>query len=160
MLFLDIDGKGPGDEIQLTGPRRLTVSAEARSIPPMQVLELVVNGEVVAKAEPTAEGSAAKLVHELNVDASAWVAARVRGGGHRRVMNDAQVFAHTSPVYLVRDGKPVAIAKDAGIVLGWIDRLIDDVKKSPRFATEARRQEVVELFQRGRRHYEKIAAAP
>ena len=160
MLFLNVDGKGPGDEIRLTGSKRINISAEARSIPPMQTLELIVNGEVVAKAEPTAEGTAAKLSHELEVDASVWIAARVRGAAHRSVMNDSQLFAHTSPVYLVRDGKPVAIAKDAAIVLGWIDRLIEDVKKSPRFATEAHRQEVLEIFQRGRRHYEKIALAP
>jgi TolB protein len=158
MLFLNVDGKGPGDEIRLTGPKRVTVTAEAHSIPPMQALELIVNGEVVAKAEPSADGTAAKLSHLLEVDASAWVAARVRGAAHRRVMNDSHLFAHTSPVYLLRDGKPVAIAKDAGIVLGWIDRLIEDVKKSPRFAKEAHRQEVLEIFHRGRRHYEKIAS--
>jgi TolB protein len=159
MLFLNVDGKGPGDEIRLTGPRRITVSAEARSIPPMKALELIVNGEVAATATPTAEGTAAKLSHTLQADESAWVAARVTGPAHRRVMNDSQLFAHTSPVYLVRDGKPVAIAKDAAIVLGWIDRLIEDVKKSPRFAKDAHRQEVLEIFQRGRRHYEKIASA-
>ena len=91
----------------------ITVSAEAHSIPPMQTLELIVNGEIVAKAEPTESGTLAKLTHALNVDASAWVAARVRGPAHRRVTNDRGVFAHTSPVYLLRDGKPVMIAKDA-----------------------------------------------
>jgi len=160
MLFLNVNGKGPGDEIPLTGRTRVTVSAEALSIAPMLSLELIVNGEIVAKAEATAEGRAAKLSHVLEVDASAWIAARVRGAAHRRVMNDSNVFAHTSPVYLLRDGKPVTIAKDAAIVLGWIDRLIDDVKKSPRFATEAHRQEVLEIFGRGRGHYERIASPP
>ncbi len=158
MLFLDVDGKGPGGDIRLAGPARLTVSAEAHSLPPMQALELIVNGEVVAKAEPTAEGTRAKLSHVLPVDGSAWIAARVRGAGHRRVTNDSHLFAHTSPVYVTRDNKPVAIPKDAKIVLGWIDRLIEDVKKSPRFAREAHRQEVLEIFHRGRSHYEKIAA--
>jgi TolB protein len=158
MLFLNVDGKEPGEEVRFTGRQRLTVSAEARSLPPMQALELIVNGEVAATATPTAEGTAAKLTHTLELDASAWVAARVRGAAHRRVMNDSHLFAHTSPVYLLRDGKPVAIAKDAGVVLGWVDRLIEDVKRSPRFATEARRQEVLEVFQRGRAHYEKIAS--
>jgi hypothetical protein len=44
-------------------------------------------------------------------------------------------------------------------VVGWIDRLIDDVKKSPRFATDAHRQEVLELFGKGRRYYEEIASS-
>jgi TolB protein len=158
MLFLNVDGKEPGEEVRFTGRKRVNVSAEARSLPPMQALELIVNGEVAATATPSAEGTIATLTHTLELDASAWVAARVRGAAHRRVMNDSHVFAHTSPVYLLRDGKPVALAKDAGIVLGWVDRLIEDVKKSPRFATEAHRQEVLEIFHRGRAHYQKIAS--
>jgi hypothetical protein len=158
LLFLKVDGKEPGTEIPITGSVRLNVTAEATSLVPMQALELVVNGEVIAKADPTAEGTVAQLSHVVELDRSAWIAARVRGEGHRRVMNDARLFAHTSPVYCVRDGKPVGIPKDAAIVVQWIDRLIDDVKKSPRFATEARRQEVLELFGRGRSYYEEIAS--
>ena len=156
MLFLNVEGKGPGDEIRTTGRTRLNVTAEAQSLPPMQALELIVNGEVVAQAEPTNEGTAAKLTHALDVDTSMWVAARVRGAGHRRVMNDAHLFAHTSPVYVLKDAKPVAIAKDAAIVLGWIDRLIEDVRKSPRFAREEHRAEVLEIFHQGRNYYQKI----
>jgi hypothetical protein len=159
LLFLKVDGKEPGAEIPINGPTQLNVSLEALSLAPMQVLELVVNGEVVATAEPGAEKTTAKLSHRLNVDQSVWIAARVRGEGHRRVMNDSRLFAHTSPVYCTRDGKLVAIPKDAAIVVGWIDRLIDDVKKSPRFATEAHRQEVLGIFDQGRRHYEAIASA-
>ena len=79
--FPECRWKGTGRRDRAQGRTRVTVSAEAHSIPPMQALELIVNGEVVAKAEPTAEGTAAKLSHALEVDASAWVAARVRGGG-------------------------------------------------------------------------------
>jgi len=158
LLFLEVDGQGPGAEIAATSAARLNVSVDALSLVPMQVLELVVNGEVVATAEPAADGTTARLSQVLELDRSAWIAARVRGEGHRRVMNDPRLFAHTSPVYWIRDGKPVALPKDAAIVLGWIDRLMADVKQSPRFATEARREEVLEIFSRGRRHYETIAA--
>jgi TolB protein len=159
LLLLTVDGKEPGAEIALTKPTDLSISAEAHSLAPMQVLELVVNGEVVATVEPGAEKTSAKLSHTLNVTQSAWIAARVRGAGHRRVMNDSRLFAHTSPVYCSRDGKRVAIPEDAAIVVGWIDRLIDDVKKSPRFANEARRQEVLRIFAQGRSYYAEIASA-
>lgn len=159
LLFLNVDGKGPGTEIPITGSARLNISAEALSLAPMQALELIVNGEVVATAEAAAEGRTAKLAHVLDVDRSTWIAARVRGAGHRRVMNDSRLFAHTSPVYCTKDGKLVAIPKDAAIVMGWIDRLIDDVKKSPRFATEVHRQEVLDLFHKGRAHYDAIASS-
>lgn len=159
LVSFTVDGRGPGAEINFAGTKRVTVEADAVSLVPMEALELVVNGEVVAQAKPAADGTTVKLSHVLELDRSAWVAARVRGAGHRRVMNDPKLFAHTSPVYCLRDGKPVALAKDAAIVLGWIDRLIADVKASPRFATEARREEVLDVFQRGRRHYEQIATA-
>lgn len=159
LLSLLVDGKEPGAEIAINGRTRLNITSEALSLAPMQSLELVVNGEVVARAEPSQEGTVAKLSHVLELDQSAWIAARVRGAGHRRVMNDSQLYAHTSPVYCHRDGKPVALAKDAAIVIAWIDLLIADVKKSPRFATEARRQEVLNLFDKGRAYYEKIASS-
>jgi len=158
LLLLKVDDKDPGSEIKLTGPARLNIVAEATSLAPMQTIEVIVNGEVVATAEATNDGTAARLSHVLELDRSAWIAARVRGEGHRRVMNDSRLFAHTSPVYCVRDGRPVAIAKDAAIVMEWISRLIDDVKKSPRFATEAHREEVLGLFGKGLRYYEEIAA--
>lgn len=159
LVSFTVDGQEPGAEINLAGAKRLSVEADAVSLVPMEVLELVVNGEFLAQAKPGTDGTTVKLSHVLELDRSAWVAARARGGGHLRVMNDPKLFAHTNPVYCLRDGKPVALAKDAAIVLGWIDRLIDDVKASPRFATEARRQEVLDAFQRGRRHYEQIATA-
>jgi TolB protein len=158
LLLLTVDGKDPGSEIKLTGAARLNIVAEATSLAPMQAIEVLVNGEVVATAEATNQGTSAKLSHVLELDRSAWIAARVRGEGHRRVMNDPRLFAHTSPVYCIRDGRPVAIAKDAAIVMEWISRLIDDVKKSPRFATEAHREEVLALFGKGLRYYEEIGA--
>src|SRR5688500_1673614 len=68
LLIFTVDDKGPGSEIKLTGPRRLNIAAEALSLAPMQAIELVVNGEVVATAESTTEGMTAKLSHVLELD--------------------------------------------------------------------------------------------
>ncbi len=160
LLFLDVEGKEPGEEIRFSGSTRLNISAKALSLVPMQTLELIVNGEVVARAEPTEDGTIANLTHTLELGDSAWIAARVWGQGHRLVMNDSRLFAHTSPVYCYKDGKPVAVPDDAEIVVRWIDRLIEDVKSSPRFASETHRQEVIDLFNKGRRYYEEIATRP
>lgn len=158
LLFLEIDEKEPGDEIHFSGSRRVNISARAQSLVPMGVLELIVNGQVIASAEPQENGTLARLNHTLELNESAWIAARVWGEGHRLVMNDPKLFAHTSPVYFLRDGRPVAVAEDAGIVIEWIDRLIQDVRSSPRFSSEERRQEVIELFKKGRLYYEQVAA--
>ncbi len=77
ILFLEVDGKEPGDEIRLTGPRSVKVKARAQSLVPMTVLELIVNGEVVATAKPSADGTAAEINQSLRINRSSWIAARV-----------------------------------------------------------------------------------
>ena len=69
-------------------------------------------------------------------------------------MNDPKLFAHTSPVYCYIGGGKITSSEDARIVVDWIDRLIQDVVASPRFANERRRDEVVKLFQHGREYFQ------
>jgi hypothetical protein len=156
MLFLEVAGKEPGDEIRLTGPRSVKVKARAQSLVPMTVLELIVNGEVKATAKPSADGAAIEINHSLRIDRSSWIAARVWGDRHRLVVNDPKVFAHTSPVYCYLGGQRILFPEDARIVVAWINRLIQDVVASPRFSSEGRRNEVVDLFRRAQRYYQEI----
>jgi len=158
LLFLDVNGKEPGEEIHLPAPGAVEVSAKVRSIVPVETLELVVNGKVVAQAKAAKDGLSAELRHSLHLDRSSWVAARVWGPANRLVINDSKAFAHTSPVYCYVNKQRIAVPEDAGIILRWIDGLIGDVRSSPRFSSDAKRNEVTSLFQKARRYYEKVAA--
>jgi hypothetical protein len=124
----------------------------------MKVLELVVNGEVVASAEATNGGTDARISREIRLDRSSWIAATVRGPANRLVINDPEAFAHTSPVYCYIDNQKIAFARDAKIVVAWIDRVIQDIVASPRFATPDHRKETLAIFQKGRAYYETIAS--
>ena len=156
MLFLDVDGKEPGDEIHLSAPRSVTVKASAKSLAPMSVLELIVNGQVAASAKASSDGTALAISQSIRIDRSSWIAARVWGDRHRLVVNDPKVFAHTSPVYCYVNKQRIAFPEDARIVMAWIDRLLEDVASSPRFATEEHRREVTGIFRKGRKYYEEI----
>ena len=157
LLSLKVDGNEPGAEIHLPVPGTVRVSAAAVSNVPMDVLEPVVNGEVAAQVKRSGDGTSLEMEQVLPLEKSSWVAARVWGPPHRFVMNDPHVFAHTSPVYVYVGDQKITVTKDAEILVAWIDRLIRDVAESPRFATEARRKEVLALFKRGRRYYEEIS---
>ncbi len=147
IVRLEVDGREPGEEIHLPAAGTVTIKARAESLVPFGALELIVNGKVAAS---TAGGA---ITHRLHLETSSWIAARVWGERHRLVVNDPRVFAHTSPVYCYVNKQPIGIAEDARLVLAWIDRLIRDVESSPRFSTEARRREVLEVFGKGRRYY-------
>ena len=156
MLFLDVEGREPGADLAFASPRTVKVAARAQSLAPMSTLEIIVNGRSVARADTTAGGTRAELSHELRLEQSSWIVARVWGGPHRLVVNDPKLFAHTSPVYCTVAGRKIGFKNDAALVLAWIDRLIADVAASPRFATERHRAEVLDLFRRARVYYSEI----
>jgi hypothetical protein len=157
LLSFEVDGKGPGEEIKLPAAGSVRVVAKVQSIVPVSVLEIVVNGEVVATAQASNNGSVAEIARTIPVNQSSWIAARVWGPANRLVVNDAKAFAHTSPVYCYVGGQKIASPRDAKTVVAWIDRLIQDVAASPRFATPERRNEILNLFRKGRAYYENIA---
>jgi hypothetical protein len=156
LLSLEVEGQEPGADIRMATAGSVRVVAKVRSLVPISTLELVMNGEVVAAVE-AAENGTAEITRELPLTKSSWIAARVWGPQHRLVMNDPRAFAHSSPVYCYIGGQKIAFPEDAKIIMAWIDRVLEDVRVSPRFSMETRRKEVVELFQRGRAYYEGVA---
>ena len=127
MLFLEVNGKEPGTELRLGGPAEVQVTARATSQISMTSIEIVVNGEVVASGRPSRGRQTGRDREEVEVPRSSWIAARVSGDGHRLVVNDPKLFAHTSPVYCYVGSEKIKSREDARMVLAWIDRLIQDV---------------------------------
>jgi hypothetical protein len=72
------------------------------------------------------------------------------------VLNDPLAFAHTSPVYVYFGDQPITSADDARFYAEWVQRLIDRVEKTGRFAAPERKQEVIQLFQRALDVYRRI----
>ncbi|HET9984400.1 MAG TPA: CehA/McbA family metallohydrolase, partial [Longimicrobiales bacterium] len=104
LLFLDVDGHGPGDEVRLAGgAAALHVRAEALSIAPVDSLQLVVNG-AITRTVRAADPLHVSLDDTIPLPHGGWIAARVLGPSSRYV-TDSYAFAQTSPVYGVRDGR-------------------------------------------------------
>jgi hypothetical protein len=98
MLTLRVEEAGIGDEVSVTPGATVTVRATAAQSPdlgPIERLELVVHGDVVAAGSGGADGSV-ELEHQLTVERGCWLAARATGGHG--------TFAHTAPTYLPIDG--------------------------------------------------------
>ena len=81
LLFLEVEGKEPGDEIALSdsAPASLRVKADASSIAPLEKLEVVVNGKVAQTVKVTGNGRPPRLPGRSIAAAGRWVAARVVG---------------------------------------------------------------------------------
>jgi hypothetical protein len=103
LVTLSVDGREPGGTVELSGPGTVSVRAAVRSIFPLRSLELVRNGQVVARAEANG-GRQAEISEELRIDGNSWIACRAFGVGRHLDDWGRRVFAHTSPVYLACGG--------------------------------------------------------
>jgi hypothetical protein len=152
MLSLEVNGATPGDEIAAHAGAAIGVVIEAGSYVPMERVELIVNGEVVATAMAEDDGQRALLAHEFTAQDTCWIAARAIGPEHRLAL-DTHVFAHTSPVYLRVDEQPQRDAASAAYFVEWIDRLTDLCARRAKYPDDASRERVAGLFREARAVY-------
>jgi hypothetical protein len=102
MLELKVNNAIPGDELDFEKGSLVKITAEASGHPdqvPLQFLEIVAHGNVIARAEADEPGQSASRIAiemDLQVDKGQWIAARCQAG-------DLQE-AHTTPVYVTIDG--------------------------------------------------------
>ena len=90
----------------------------------MDRLEIVVNGEVIRTVDAE-DPYQVTFQGDIPVPQGGWIAARVLGPSSRYV-TDSYAFAHTSPVYVVRDGQAFRSAEDARFLAepGKQDRVV------------------------------------
>jgi hypothetical protein len=133
LLDLHVAGAGPGDEVRLaTRGEHIQVEVEAVSIGQLDRLEIVVNGRVFqtfTAAQPHRITGACRVT----TDNSLWIAARAYGREDRYLASQlegrplgAPQFAHTTPVYVIIEGKPIFAARpaDAQYFVRWCDAVL------------------------------------
>jgi hypothetical protein len=127
---------------------------------PVDVLEIVVGGTVVETVANTARSSELHAATTISAGESTWIAARARGSELMpyqvwRTINATGIppMAHTSPIYLSVEGRPVWVPEAARQLQARVEAAINWVETQGRYRTEAEREEIIELFQRARQHY-------
>jgi len=153
LLEVSVNGRGPGDEVEVKGPLRVTARALSRV--PFERLEIVHDGAVVAE-RAAAERREARLEAVLPVQRSGWLAARVAGGGPTDAGFTA--FAHTSPIYLRVPDQPLLPAQSASAFVAELEESRGFIQKIYRFAKEADQALALGRFEEARRFYAKLAA--
>jgi len=109
LIGISVEGQGIGDTLNISGPGTVEVDAWAESIFPINVLQIVVNGKVVAQSDSKDGVRRLELRERITLDEHSWVAARCGGPNymgkvfHIDAMNRG-LMAHTSPVYVAVGG--------------------------------------------------------
>jgi len=177
MLMLTVNGHEPGARLSLDSRknRALEIHARADSQLPYDKLEIVRNGEVIATATPSGPRHTAEIRLEHPLKGSCWIAARAMedlgrypgvefGKIHRAegtlfsglygTRRPENVFAHTSPVYAIVDGKNIRSWDDAQYYVYYMQHAIDWLKAEARFASAEDRKSSIQAFEQAKAIYE------
>jgi TolB protein len=134
MLEFTVGDAAPGDTMKLRARGTVRVRARGWSQAPLEKLELIYNGRVISTGQLSADKLELSLDHELPLDRSGWVAARVSGPPVPDFGVGPQQ-AHANPVYLELAGNKLDSKTDAEYFLAWIDRLEADLIRRDRMQT-------------------------
>ena len=144
LLSFSLDGHEAGDEIRLpAGVHPLVARVSFRSIVPVERLEIIANGVVLAPVPLSADRMSADATIPLPVTRSAWLTLRAWSRRSAAAVLDIYPFATTSPIYVVVDGKPIGSPEAARWFIPWIERLEDAAKAHQDWNDEAEKREVL-----------------
>jgi TolB protein len=148
----------PGAELALArGGTELEARVWLRSIVPVDRLEVVGNGVVVASVPLTGDRTSADAVVRLPAARSGWYVLRAYAEHSRHPVLDLYPFATTSPVYVTVDGAPVRSPGDARSFMDWIDRLQAFAERHSGWNTDAEKQAAVRQLAAARAVYARQA---
>jgi len=165
ILEFTADGNEPGDVVEFQGTCRTKARVTARSILPFTTLEIVMNGRTVGhktvpvQKDPPKDGLYSMEVEtEVDLTQSSWLAARVIDHPdlkNRILPRDLSVFAHTNPIYFLKDGAKVREQPSIDYLTKYVQGTLHWLGTNPKFhtaedATNARKaaEEALEVYKR------------
>ncbi|MFN7934705.1 MAG: CehA/McbA family metallohydrolase [Bryobacteraceae bacterium] len=145
LLAFTIDGRIPGDEVQLSADGgSVELNASAQSIVPLEKLEVFFNGKVIASS------NGAPIRKRIQVQQSGWITIRATNTKPQHPIDDSYVVGETSPIYVTVGGKPIRSKADADYFVTWIDDITKQAQAHPGWRSDKERKHVLDQFQRAR----------
>ncbi len=157
LLDLRVGTATPGDTIALGGGSQvLEYAATLRSNHPVDHLELIWNGEVVARHAP--KSGTADVKGQVTVQGPGWFLLRAWNDAPNGRVLDVYPFATTSPVYVTVGGQTVKSISAGAYFLAWLNRVRQATEAHPDYRTPAEREAVLADLRRARAVYEGVVA--
>jgi TolB protein len=124
LLEFSLAGRAIGDEIRLpAGSHLLSARVGLRSNIPVDHLEIIGNGTVVATIPLRGDRTMANDSVSIPVTRSGWYVLRAYADRATMPVLDLYPFASTSPIYVRIGDDPVRSTEDAAFFVRWIERI-------------------------------------
>jgi hypothetical protein len=136
MLFFEVNGQKAGSAINVkNGVVKLNVKANAVNLTGAQPVEIIFNGKVMAEG--------VNLDTTITVTDSGWISARTED-------------AHSNPVYIVYNERPVGSAVSAHKFMKITENLIEWVNTKALFDSNLQKEEMLKVLNQGKKVYKEI----
>jgi TolB protein len=154
LVELEVDGRIPGETLDLLGGDEVVVSVEVTSITPLERAELVFNGEVIASIPFTEDRKTLSFERSFQPTGSGWYHVRVSGArGESFPLDISWVQAATNPVWITVDGDLIRSVEAADYALAWIDTLQAMAEAWPDWRSQDEKDHVFAQFDEARGVY-------
>jgi len=116
-----------------------------RSPVPLDHLEIIGNGHVVANIPLSGDRTTADTTVTVQALGSGWYVLRAWSDRPRLPVLDLYPFASTSPIYVQVGDTPVRSREDVEYFLRWLDRVDQALRAQTAWNTPAERDEVMRM---------------
>jgi Tol biopolymer transport system component len=155
LLGFTLNGRDPGSELALRPRDQQVVAAVSlKSNVPVDSLEIVRNGVVIATVPLSGDRTSASARITLPVRGSGWYLLRARGNGPVYPVLDVYPYATTSPIYVTVARQPIRSPRDANYFIAWINRLEAAANAHGDWNTEAEKREVLRLMGKAKEEFQ------
>lgn len=149
VLRLAVAGQAPSNDvlgIHATTPA-VRVEVQWESVQPIDRVEILRDGEVVAVAKNHEQATAGRFTSTVDARGAGWVAARC--WGRRRTSYGHALWAHTSPVYLRERPDPARVRAASAFFRQRLEEAQRWLATRARFEHAAQRERMLQLFAEG-----------
>lgn len=159
MIGFMLGDSKPGDSLGL-GKKKKTIPYKAwmRSNVPIEKIEVIYNGDVVASHGGPQPVTQLDISGTLTLRENGWVLFRVWNAGAHRDVFDVYPYASTNPIFIHQGIPSSKAAVSAAWFVRWIDRVEKMTKETPNFRNEAERAIVLKDMAAARAYYQKFIA--
>lgn len=161
LLEFEVNGKRPGETLELTGSRVIRIHGRAWGRSDFGRIEVVRNGKVIAAGQSVPAGGhyAARLELPLKVAEPCWLCLRtppppVKGDPELidpvgQNLLGRELFAHTSAVSVTVGGRRHVDRQVVRDLLAAMQQAVTTIEKHALFADEQERQRVLDVYRDG-----------
>ena len=158
MMKLSVDGAAIGDTITTSQGQTVSVHVEVSSRIPMERIEIIRGGEIVATKENPTGARKVSFTVDVLIDGSTWIAARTSSSEHLPFNQNIPVFAHTSPIYIDVPGRPIGSPEAGAYFAKQCEDAIEWAKTKAKLLDESQRGEMIALYEKALQIYLEMAS--